>query len=317
VAKYQFAERATSPARGLRDILRWKVLDPLRGRNKKAANFAELDAVRPNIVDGGEVALLGASPAACWIGHASWCLRFGGQLIAIDPIWSTAIGGVARRLVAPGVRFDLVPPINIVCVTHNHMDHMDVPTLRRIAKRDQSIAIVPLGLADRMRSIGFATAIELDWWQTHTVDELQITLVPARHWSMRAPWTKNKTLWGGFVIRHAKDGVAYHSGDTAGGDHFADIAQRIGPIDWAMLPIGAYEPRWFMEPQHANPQDAGAGFLALGAGNLLAMHWGTFRLTDEPIGEPPMRMRAWWHEQGLPSERLWIMGVGEARQLLR
>ncbi len=318
-----FADRATQPTRGPRDLWRWKVVDPLTGRRRRAraANFAELDAVRPTIVDGGAAALAETTASACWIGHASWCLRLSGWLIAIDPIWSTAIGGVARRLVPPGVAFDALPKLDVVCITHNHMDHMDAPTLRRIAKRDAPLAVVPLGLAAPMRKLGFRNVVELDWWQAHELgaahNQLQITLVPARHWSMRAPWTRNKTLWGGFVLRSASDGVAYHSGDTAGGAHFAEIGARIGAIDWAMLPIGAYEPRWFMEPQHANPEDTGEGFAALGARNLLAMHWGTFRLTDEAIGEPPERMCAWWAANGLAPERLWIMGVGEARPLLK
>ena len=131
---------------------------------------------------------------------------------------------------------------------------------------------------------------------------------------MRMPWTRNETLWGGYVLR-GPEGTAYHSGDTAGGDHFAEIATRMGPIDWAMLPIGSYEPRWFMISQHMNPDDAGEAFEMLGARHLLAMHWGTFRLTDEAIGEPPLRMRAWWAKKQLAGERLWIMDVGEVRPL--
>ena len=111
------------------------------------------------------------------------------------------------------------------------------------------------------------------------------------------------------------EGAAYHSGDTAWGDHFATIRERCGKIDWAMLPIGAYAPRWFMEPQHMDPDDAGRAFEALGADAFFAMHWGTFRLTDEAVGEPPERMRAWWNERGLAPERLWIPGVGESRRL--
>ena len=133
---------------------------------------------------------------------------------------------------------------------------------------------------------------------------------------MREPWNKNDTLWGGYVVR-APQGVAYHSGDTAWGEHFAEIGTRVGPIDWAMLPIGGYAPRWFMEPQHIDPDEAARGFTALGAKNLLAMHWGTFRLTDEAVGEPPHRLRAWWAEHALPADRLWILDVGESRSLVR
>ena len=146
------------------------------------------------------------------------------------------------------------------------------------------------------------------------VGELAITLVPARHWSMRMPWNRNATLWGGYVIR-GPEGTAYHAGDTAWGDHFAEIGARVGPIDWAMLPIGGYAPRWFMAPQHIDPIEAARAWEALGAGHLLAMHWGTFRLTDEAIGEPPARLRAHWAEHGLDPARLWIADPGEPRAL--
>jgi L-ascorbate metabolism protein UlaG (beta-lactamase superfamily) len=212
------------------------------------------------------------------------------------------------------VAVDELPPVDVVCVTHDHMDHMDLPSLRALG--DRPLYVVPLGNAPRLLRLGARSVIELDWWQTHAVGDLEITLVPARHWSMRAPWTRNESLWGGYVIRSV-DGTLYHAGDTGGGDHFAEIGARVGPIDWAMLPIGAYAPRWFMEPQHCDPDDAGRGYLALGATNFLAMHWGTFRLTDEPIGEPPQLAREFWSRHALPIDRLWLLDVGEARPLIR
>jgi L-ascorbate metabolism protein UlaG (beta-lactamase superfamily) len=236
-------------------------------------------------------------------------VRIGGQLVVTDPVWSRALSGVVPRLVPPGVALDAMPPVDIVLVTHDHRDHMDAPTIAKLG--DGPLYIVPVGNAKR---IHHPNVVELEWWQTHEVDGIAITLVPARHWSMREPWNKNETLWGGYVIR-TREGTAYHSGDTAFGDHFAEIGQRVRGIDWAMLPIGGYSPRWFMEPQHVDPIEAARGFLALGAKNLLAMHWGTFRLTDEPIGEPPERLRAFWREHGLDEDRLWIFGIGEARQL--
>ena len=132
---------------------------------------------------------------------------------------------------------------------------------------------------------------------------------------MRMPWNRNETLWGGYVIE-SPEGVAYHSGDTAAGDDFAEIGAKF-TIDWAMLPIGAYSPRWFMEPQHINPDEAADGFAALRAHNFLAMHWGTFKLTDEPIGEPRQRILEVWRERGWDPARLWLMDVGEARPLTR
>ena len=308
----RFDDRASQPSRGPGDMFKWKVL---RRSDPKRPDFDEVDKVRPGIADPAPAiaALASGAPVACWIGHATWAFRLGGKLCVIDPVWSKRLSGVVPRLVPPGVPLDAMPPIEIVLVTHDHRDHMDLPTLEKLGVGP--LYIVPLGNGARIAKLGKGrTIVELDWWQSHRVGELEITLVPARHWSMREPWNKNDTLWGGYVIR-GPEGCIYHSGDTAWGEHFTEIGQRCGPIDWAMLPIGAYSPRWFMETQHINSEEAGRGFEALGAKNLLAMHWGTFRLTDEAIGEPPARTRAYWTERGLDPARLWIMDVGEARLL--
>jgi len=255
-----------------------------------------------------DLALASGDPCAVWIGHASWTLRLGGKLLVIDPVWSTALSGVVKRLVPPGIALGQLPTPDIVMVTHDHRDHLDLPTIAKLP--ETSLYIAPLGNGPRL---GKPNVVELDWWQTHEVGDLKITLVPARHWSMRMPWNRNATLWGGYVIE-SPDGVAYHSGDTAAGDHFAEIGARFS-IDWAMLPIGAYSPRWFMSSQHVNPDEAADGFAALRAKNFLAMHWGTFKLTDEPIGEPRERILEVWRERGWDPSRLWLMDVGEARPL--
>jgi len=308
----RFDDRATTPSRGPSDIFKWKVLRKKDDGVVRRTDFAALDAVRPGIREGGAAALASGDPVAVWIGHATWAVRLGGTLVVTDPIWSKNISGVVPRLVPPGVPLPAMPPIDIVLVTHDHRDHMDLPTLTQLG--DTPLYIVPLGNGPRIAKLGTRNVVELDWWQTHEVGNLAITLVPARHWSMREPWNKNATLWGGYVVR-GPEGTFYHSGDTAYGEHFAEIGARMGSIDWAMLPIGGYAPRWFMEPQHVDPIEAARGFTALGAKNLLAMHWGTFRLTDEAVGEPPERLRAYWQEQGLPPERVWICDVGEARAL--
>ena len=283
-------------------MLRWKL-------GKKEPRDPALDEIRPLFREGAATALAGDDAVACWIGHASWAFRLGGALVVTDPIFGN-IGGVVRRLVPPGLDAASLAP-DIVLVTHDHRDHMDVPSLRALAARDP-VFVVPSG--NKARFAFAANVIELDWWESIAIGALEITHVPARHWSMRAPWNRNDTLWGGFVVRGA-EGAVYHSGDTAWGDHFVEIGRRAGPIDWAMLPIGGYAPRWFMEPQHVDPDEAARAFLDLGATNLLAMHWGTFRLTDEAIGEPPTRLRAFWRAHGLADDRLWILDVGEVRTL--
>jgi L-ascorbate metabolism protein UlaG (beta-lactamase superfamily) len=306
----RFDARATRPVRGPSDLFRWKVLRTSDGPRRP--DFRALDAVRPGLREGGAEALAGDRAMAVWIGHATWAVRLGGQLLVTDPIWSQAISGVVPRLIAPGVAFEAMPRVDVVLVTHDHRDHMDLPTLARLGP--DPLYVVPLGNGPRLARLGHRRVVELDWWQTHEHEGLAITLVPARHWAMREPWNRNDSLWGGYVVR-GPEGTFYHAGDTAYGDHFAEIGARCGPIDWAMLPIGAYAPRWFMAPQHMDPLDAARGFEALGAQHLLAMHWGTFRLTDEPIGEPPELLRAHWTREGLPEERLWIVDAGEARGL--
>jgi len=303
----RFEHLATRPQRGPADIFRWYVLDSFAGRRTRDPGGYSTP-VRPN--DGAQLAT--AAPSLTWIGHATFLLRLGGALIATDPVWSTRISGVIPRQAPPGVAFEKVPPIDVVTVSHNHYDHLDLPTLRRIGAR--AVYITPPGNGALLRKAGLDKVVELDWWQSHRIGALEITAVPARHWSMRAPWNRNDMLWGGFVYR-GPEGVAYHSGDTAFFDGFTEIGRRVGPIDWAMLPIGAYEPRWFMEPQHMNPEDAAQAFQLLGARHLVAMHWGTFKLTDEAIGEPPARLRAHWAECGLDPARLWIIDPGAPRPL--
>lgn len=304
----RFDDRATHPARGPSDILRWKLLDPFRGRRPTSPHANGPTPVRPN--DGAALRDLPASLS--WIGHATFVLRMGGRTLATDPVWSERIRGVIPRQAPPGVALADTPPIDLVLVSHNHYDHLDLPTLKRIGPRAKYL--VPQGNARILRGAGLTDVVELDWWETWREGDLEVTLVPARHWSMRAPWDRNDGLWGGWVIR-GPEGVAYHAGDTARFDGFAQIADRCGAIDWAMLPIGAYEPRWFMEPQHMNPDDAMEAFIALRARHLVAMHWGTFKLTDEPLLEPPARIADLWRGAGMDPARLWLLDVGETRAL--
>jgi N-acyl-phosphatidylethanolamine-hydrolysing phospholipase D len=300
----RFEDRATT-ARGPRDMLRWQ-LEKLRAKPQKIADLPAPS--RAN--DGAAIRELPAS--LTWIGHASFVLRLGGVLAAIDPIFSERIGGVVKRLVPVGVPLEKLPSLEVVCLTHNHRDHLDLPTLRRIGPG--ALYVVPLGNAPLLKAAGLEQVVELDWWQTHRVRDLEITLVPARHWSMRFPWDRNDMLWGGYVLR-GPEGAAYHSGDTGFFDGFTEIGSRAGPIDWAMLPIGAYQPRWFMRPQHMDPDEAAQAFELLRARNFVAMHWGTFKLTDEPTGEPAERIREYWKAHALSPARLWLMDVGETRPL--
>jgi N-acyl-phosphatidylethanolamine-hydrolysing phospholipase D len=302
----RFDHRAALPARGPREIFRWKVLDALTGRNRRDPGGFVTPRREPDRA-------LVASPAASmtWIGHATFLLTLGGKNILIDPIFAPRIAAV-RRLTPPGMALEELPRIDLVVVTHNHRDHMDPWTLRRLGATPRYV--VPLGNAATMMRFGARDVIELDWWQRTELGELEVTMVPARHWSMHSLWDRNEALWAGVVVR-APEGAAYHSGDTAFFDGFTEIGARLGPIDWAMLPIGAYEPRWFMASQHMGPDEAVRAALMLRARTFVAMHWGTFKLTDEPVGEPPHMARIEARAAGLSDEATWILDVGETRAL--
>jgi L-ascorbate metabolism protein UlaG (beta-lactamase superfamily) len=304
----RFGHLATQPARGPADILRWKIWEPLAGRGRKPSGAF----VTPSRPHDRELVASGA-PQLTWIGHATFLLTLGGKRVLVDPILRERLGPIPRR--APvGIRPAELPPIDVVLVTHNHRDHLDPKSLAMLGP--DPLFVAPLGHAEVLASAGARRVVELEWWQAVDAAGLEVTLVPARHWSMRFPWDRNDALWGGYVVR-GPEGAAYHAGDTAYFDGFAEIARRTGAIDWAMLPIGAYEPRWFMEPQHMGPEDAVRAAQDLDARHLVAMHWGTFQLTDEPLGEPPERARAAWRARALPDEHLWILDVGETRALAR
>lgn len=302
----RFDDRATM-RRGPKDIFRWRILEPLKGNRPR-----RVEPFTPPFRDNDGSILRTTASSLTWVGHATFVLRLGRRTLATDPIWSNRIAGAVARVSPPGVRLEDVPPIDVVTISHNHFDHLDLPTLRRIGPK--ATYVVPLGCGPLLENAGLRKIVELDWWQTHREEELAITHVPSRHWSMRMPWTRNESLWGGFVIK-SPESTVYHAGDTAYFDGFREIGARLGRIDLALLPIGAYDPRWFMETQHMSPEEAGEAFLHLGAEKLVAMHWGTFRLTDEPLAEPPKRIEAWWRTRGLPSDRLIVMDIGETRPL--
>ncbi len=300
----RFDHLATRPARSVVHLARWK----LAGRARSPVRPEARTPWMPN----DATALDADVPSLTWIGHATFVIKLGGTVVATDPNWNDRVA-IRRRQVAPGL--DLAAAalrVRVIVVSHNHRDHMDRWTLERLAS--DKVVVVPTGNAKSLRGLGARRIVELDWWQTHREGDLAITLVPARHWSMRTPFDRNDSLWGGFVLR-GPEGAAYHSGDTGMFDGFDEIGARAGPIDWAMLPIGAYAPRWFMAPQHICPEEAGEAFERLRARHLVAMHWGTFRLTDEPLDEPPERLRAWAAARGHGDDRIWILAAGETRLL--
>lgn len=265
--------------------------------------------------------------AITWIGHSSFLLQCDGLNILTDPVWAARASPVSfigpHRLVPPAIPFEQLPPIDITLVSHDHYDHLDDSTVRRLIDQFPSMKwLAPLRVGAFLRSRGARDVSELDWWERHEALGATIGCTPAQHFSGRYPWNRNATLWCGWTVTFENDMRLFFAGDTGLHPQFGEISTRFGPFDMAILPIGAYEPRWFMRPVHMSPEDSVTAFQHLTAGNaracvMVGSHWGTFRLTDEPVMEPPHLARQSWSHAGLPPDRLWILAHGDTRTLAR
>jgi len=250
-----------------------------------------------------------------FIGHSTFLLQSEAANVLIDPVYSERASPVSfagpRRARAPGVRFEDLPAITVVLVSHNHYDHCDLRTLKALEQRFSPKLVTPLGNGGLLRRAGSTRVSELDWWQSVNLAGLTITLTPSQHFSARTPFDRNRALWGGFRIEAGRRSIL-HAGDTGYGPHFREIAARLGPVDLALLPIGAYEPRWFMKDIHMNPAEAVQAHRELGAAESIAMHFGTFQLTPEAIDDPPRELARALQEQGIPGGRFRTLEVGES-----
>jgi L-ascorbate metabolism protein UlaG (beta-lactamase superfamily) len=301
MARFTNIDGSTNPHH-LGTVLKWKL-----GLHDEPKAAPTGPVPVPMVANDGRGLRSPAQLALTWIGHATFLVQLSGRNILTDPIFSPKLAFIPRNA-PPGVARADLPNVHIVVVTHNHRDHMDAPSLRRLGP--EPVYVVPRGLAAWFKGAGFPRTVEMDWWEERDIEGVKVTFVPSQHWSRRGLLDENETLWGGYVLE--RDGArVYHSGDTAWFDGFADIGERVGPIDAAMLPIGAYAPRWFMRTQHIDPHEAVRAFEALGARRFIAMHWGTFRLTDEPMDEPPQLLRRAWDERNLPEASRFIPAIGE------
>lgn len=307
---------------GFRDFLKWSLLERRRNPRRPDPDPSTFPRVTPGFVTPR------AAPgvlAVTWVGHTSFLIQISGLNLLTDPVWSERASPVQfagpRRWVPPGIEFDRLPPIDAVVLSHDHYDHLDSGTVSRIAARYPAATwFAPLGVGSFLRRRGARDVTERDWWEQAAMGSLQLTCVPAQHFSGRSLSRRDQTLWCGWSLRSDSRAVLF-AGDTALHPEFASIADRCGPFEIAVLPIGAYEPRWFMGPVHMNPDDCIEAVRQLTAGQprkpiiVAASHWGTFKLTDEPMDEPPVRMRSAWQTAGFQPDRLWIMRHGETRKL--
>ena len=296
--------------KSLLDILRWRL-------KEKRARWPETVAATTNLVPDSYVAGLRITH----VGHASYLVQTAGQNILVDPVWAERTSPFRRlgprRHNPPAIRLEDLPGITAVLVTHNHYDHMDLPTLQRLWAMHRPRMYAPLGNDTIIRSADPGIEVQTgDWWHRFALPgEIQLTIVPAHHWSSRGLGDRRMALWGGFIIE-GPAGTVYCAGDTAyrDGALFPEIRKRFGPPLAAMLPIGAYAPRWFMQTQHADPEEAIAIAQDCGAQHALGVHWGTFQLTDEPAEEPAVRLAAAMEAAGLDRSRFHALLPGDVWQ---
>jgi N-acyl-phosphatidylethanolamine-hydrolysing phospholipase D len=271
----------------------------------------------PRVANDG-AALRAAPPprSITWIGHATVLVQIDGLNMLTDPNWSDRAGPTswigARRVAAPGLAFEDLPRIDVVTISHDHYDHLDLPTVQRLAATHDPLFLVPLGMRAWFEDNGISRVTELDWWQEHLHQGVRFVCTPAQHFSQRSLWDGNRRLWASWAVL-GRERRFYHGGDTGYFGGFREIGRRLGPFDVAALPIGAYLPPSIMKWVHTTPEEAVQAFVDLGARTILGMHWGTFDLADEPLDEPPGRMLAEVQRRGIEASRAWILKIGETR----
>ena len=260
-------------------------------------------------------------PTITWIGHASFLLQLGGRNVLFDPQFSQRASPVQfagpKRIVPLPLGIEELPRIDVVAISHNHYDHLDEESVQRLAALPQGspLFLVPLGLAEWFRGKGIDRVVELDWWQHHELQGLRFTLLPVQHWSKRTLWDTNRTLWGGWSVAGAGLKVL-HTGDLGYSRDTLDIGERAGPFDLALIPIGAYAPRWFMKAHHVDVPEAIQVRADVRAAIAIGMHWGTFEhLTDEPLDEPPAWLARERLRLGVAQAQFDVMKVGETRRI--
>jgi len=256
-------------------------------------------------------------PAITWIGHATLLVQLDGLSVLTDPQWSERAGPTSwlgpKRLGPPGLAFEDLPRIDVVVISHDHYDHLDLPTVKRLAAAHDPLFVVPLGMKAWFADNGMTRVEELDWWQEHEHRGARFVCVPAQHFSQRSLWDANQRLWASWAIV-GREKRLYFGGDTGYFSGFKEAGRRLGPFDVAALPIGAYQPPQIMKLVHLTPEEATQAFVDLDAKVMLGIHWGTFDLADEPLDEPPARMLAEIRRRHIDPSRAWILRLGETRQ---
>ena len=329
-----------SVSRGFTDLLRWRwnalredlPPPPLQPTPVRAPDLALLQGYGPAWQQQGPGGQAPA-PTVTWIGHATALVQAGGLQVLTDPVFSERASPVPwagpKRRQAPGVALQDLPPVDVVVISHSHYDHLDRPSLVQLYQRSQQSGhatafLVPLGLRKVLEGWGIAAGVqELDWWQSARVAGTDYFLTPVQHGSARGLFDRHHTRWGGWSV-FGPDLQWYFAGDTGYSPDFAQTRQHFagrqtaalgGGFDLALVPLGAYEPRWFMQLQHVNPAEAVRIHQDLGARRSLGVHWGTFEMTDEPLDQPPRDLQAARSAAGLAPGAFFVLAVGETQTL--
>jgi N-acyl-phosphatidylethanolamine-hydrolysing phospholipase D len=302
------------PEHGFRDVLRWQ----LGFGPREVSPFApgELPPYQPQSCAPAKAILVETDPERIqltWIGHSTFLIRHRGRNILTDPIFGDCDPPLSlarlRRVAPPGLPFQSLPRIHDVLISHCHYDHLDASTIKRLGNGPNYW--LPAGLARWFQRRGINRFQQMDWWQSATVFEgIEIHCVPAQHFAARGLFDRNRTLWCGWVIR-SSDRAIYFAGDTGYCPVFKEIGAGFGGFDLAMIPIGAYRPRWLMRPMHVDPDEAVQIHLDVLSRQSVACHWGTFALTDEPLNEPPRLLERALAARLIPPEKFRVLRFGE------
>ena len=292
-------------AKGFGDVLKW-----MMRRDKEP--WQE----KPDLPYGSPPQAKSEELNITFVNHSTFLIQWNGLNILTDPIWSERTSPVSfagpKRMRPPGIRFEDLPKIDAIIISHNHYDHLDLPTVRKLEKKYQPLFIVPLGVDLFLKNKGISRIEVMDWWEEKRIEEFTIACVPAQHFSGRGMGDRDKTLWAGYVIMHQKQKL-YYVGDTGYGPFFQQVKEKYAPIDVALIPIGAYKPKWFMSPIHMSPSEAVQVHRELEVGTSIAMHYGTFPLADDGHDDPVIDLRKAMEEQKVPVEKFILLEEGKGR----
>lgn len=292
-----------------KDLLKWQ-----KERRNKPKDLSFM-VPRADLIELGFLQMNRKETSLTWIGHATFLLQVSGLNIITDPVWANRMG-LEKRLAPPGIKLSDLPEIDIVLISHNHYDHLDFKSLRGL--KGSPLFYIPEGLSTLFHKKGLEKTEEFCWWDRKQLGNVEFTFVPAQHWSKRTLWDANTTLWGGWIIRKMYEGtsdkketqVIYFVGDSGYFRGFQEIGVRY-KIDYLLIPIGAYEPEWFMSLQHLTPEQAVQAYIDSGAEYFIPMHYEAFRLGDDTAKEALERLETAWLGQEIDPAKLKILRLGE------